>query len=146
MSHFMQNESSSRDSQETVNCPHPEPYQPSRRLNQGGREWLGTWHIRCRREMPAGFLLGKRKDTDPMADLGVHRRIILKWILNTLNGKAYTDMRQDSENWRAFASIINIIYYVYNNTNKMHTSILQILLYTVTSDMFRSTVWPSSRR
>jgi len=49
---------------------------------------LGTWHIRCRREMNAGFLWGDGKDTDPMAPLGVDSGIILKWILNTLDAKA----------------------------------------------------------
>ena len=53
-----------------ANCPYPEPDQSRRRLNQGGQDWLGTWHIRCR-EKHAGFLLGNWKDTDPMAPLGV---------------------------------------------------------------------------
>jgi len=33
-------------------------------------------------------LWGNWKDTDPMATLGVHSGIILKWILNTLDAKA----------------------------------------------------------
>jgi len=49
---------------------------------------LSTWHIRCRREMHAGFLWGNWTDTDSMADLGVDSGIILKWILNTLDAKA----------------------------------------------------------
>jgi hypothetical protein len=57
----------------------------------------------------AGFLWGNWKDTDPMADLGVDSGIILKWILNTPDAKAKNDMRQDTENWRAVASTINII-------------------------------------
>jgi len=88
MSHFVQPESSSLNSQKPANCPSPEPHQSRRRLNQGGRDWLGTWHIRCRREMHAGFLWGNWKDTDPMATLGVDSGIILKWILNTLDAKA----------------------------------------------------------
>jgi hypothetical protein len=44
-----------------------------------------------------------------MAGLGMDSGIILKWILNTLDGKAKTDMRQDTENWRAVARTINII-------------------------------------
>ena len=70
---------------------------------------MGTWHIRRRREKHAGFLWGNWKDTDPMAPLGADSGVILKWILNTLDGKAKTDMRQDMENWRAVASTINII-------------------------------------
>jgi len=88
MSHFMQPESLSLNSQQPANCPYPEPDQSRRRLNQGGREWWGTWHIRCRREKHAGFLLGNWKDTDPMAPLGVDSGIILKWILHTLDTKA----------------------------------------------------------
>jgi hypothetical protein len=59
--------------------------------------------------MHARFLWGNWKDTDPMADLGVESGIILKWILNTLDEKAKTDVRQDTENWRAVANTISII-------------------------------------
>jgi hypothetical protein len=59
--------------------------------------------------MHAGFLWRKWNDTDSMAPLGVDSGIILKWILKTLDAKAKTDMRQNTENWRAVASTINII-------------------------------------
>jgi hypothetical protein len=44
-----------------------------------------------------------------MAGLWVDSGIILKWILNTPDAKAKTDMRQDTKNWRAVASTINTI-------------------------------------
>jgi len=49
MSHYIQPESSPLNSQQPTNCPYPEPDQSRRRLNQGGRDWLDTWQIRCRR-------------------------------------------------------------------------------------------------
>jgi hypothetical protein len=42
-------------------------------------------------------------------DLGVDRGIILKWMLKTLDGKAWTDIRQDTEKWWAVGSTVNSI-------------------------------------
>jgi hypothetical protein len=59
--------------------------------------------------MHAGFWWGNRKETDPMEDLYMDRGIILKWILKTLAGKAWINIRQDTEKWWAVGSTVNTI-------------------------------------
>jgi hypothetical protein len=41
------------------------------------------WHVWGRGEVPAGFRWESLRQRDHLEDIGVNRRIILKWIIKT---------------------------------------------------------------
>jgi hypothetical protein len=49
-------------------------------------EW-GIWHTWGRREMHTQFWCGTLMDRDHLEDPRINRRIMLKWVLNTMGGQ-----------------------------------------------------------
>jgi hypothetical protein len=56
------------------------------------------------------FWCGGLIEGDHLEDLGVHRRIILRWIFRKWDGGMdWIDLAQDRDRWRAFVNaVVNI--------------------------------------
>jgi hypothetical protein len=54
-----------------------------------------------------GFWWGDLNEGDHLGDPGVDERIILKWILNTLDGGMdWIELAQDRDRWRALVNAV----------------------------------------
>jgi hypothetical protein len=82
---------------------------------------LDVWRTE---EVRTGFWWGNPREEDHVKALGVHGKIISKWISNNWNGGGggmdWMGLAQDGDRWRAVA-----IYHIYE-TRKSHEEIKQI--------------------
>jgi hypothetical protein len=57
--------------------------------------WMGMWLLWDRGEVHTGFWWGNLREMGHFEDIGVDRRVILKWIFKNWNG-AWVDLAQDT--------------------------------------------------
>jgi hypothetical protein len=65
------------------------------------------WHVWGTGEVHTGFWYGDLKEGEHLEDLGVDRRIILKWILKKCDGGMdWIELAQDTDRWRALVNVV----------------------------------------
>jgi len=65
------------------------------------------WHGWGKTEVHSEFWWGDVREGEQSEDLGIDRRIILKWIFKKLNGGIHwNNLAQDRDRWRALVNVI----------------------------------------
>jgi hypothetical protein len=64
------------------------------------------WHVWGTREMHRGFWWGDVMGRDHMEDLAVDESVMLKWMIRTRDGVAWTGLLWLRDGWRAVVNAV----------------------------------------
>jgi len=73
--------------------------------------WVGNVAQILSREVHIGFWYGNLRESDHLEDLGIDKRIILRWIFRKwdVRGMDWMELAKDRDGWRAFMNAVIIL-------------------------------------